>query len=58
MRSLAAESEWVKQHFNIFLVGATGVGKSWLAAALAARGKKWVFLNAGLQKCTRGELIK
>jgi DNA replication protein DnaC len=35
MRSLAAESEWVKQHFNIFLVGATGVGKSWLAAALA-----------------------
>jgi DNA replication protein DnaC len=35
VRSLAAESEWVKQHFNIFLIGATGVGKSWLAAALA-----------------------
>jgi DNA replication protein DnaC len=35
LRSLAAESEWVKQHFNIFLIGATGVGKSWLAAALA-----------------------
>ncbi len=35
MRSLAAESEWVKQHLNIFLIGATGVGKSWLAAALA-----------------------
>ena len=35
MRSLAAESEWVKQHFNLILIGATGVGKSWLAAALA-----------------------
>jgi DNA replication protein DnaC len=35
LRSLAAESEWVKQHQNIFLMGATGVGKSWLAAALA-----------------------
>jgi DNA replication protein DnaC len=35
IRSLAAESEWVKQHQNIFLIGATGVGKSWLAAALA-----------------------
>jgi DNA replication protein DnaC len=35
MRSLAAESEWVKQHLNILLIGPTGVGKSWLAAALA-----------------------
>jgi DNA replication protein DnaC len=35
LRSLANESEWVKQHQNILLVGATGVGKSWLAAALA-----------------------
>lgn len=35
LRSLSAESEWVKQHQNIFLIGATGVGKSWLAAALA-----------------------
>ena len=35
LRSLAAESEWVKQHLNIFLIGATGVGKSWLAGALA-----------------------
>jgi DNA replication protein DnaC len=34
LRSLAAESEWVKQHQNILLVGATGVGKSWLATAL------------------------
>jgi len=35
LRSLASESEWVKQHRNIFLIGATGLGKSWLAAALA-----------------------
>jgi DNA replication protein DnaC len=35
LRSLIAESEWVKQHLNILLTGATGVGKSWLAAALA-----------------------
>lgn len=35
LRSLAAESEWVKQHLNIFLIGKTGIGKSWLAAALA-----------------------
>jgi DNA replication protein DnaC len=35
LRSLTAESEWVNKHQNIFLTGATGVGKSWLAAALA-----------------------
>jgi len=35
LRSLCAESEWVKQHQNIFLIGPTGMGKSWLACALA-----------------------
>jgi DNA replication protein DnaC len=35
LRSLAGESEWVKQHLNVLLTGATGLGKSWLAAALA-----------------------
>jgi DNA replication protein DnaC len=35
LRGLTAESEWVKKHQNIFLTGATGLGKSWLAAALA-----------------------
>ena len=35
LRSLATDSEWVKQHLNILLTGATGLGKSWLAAALA-----------------------
>ena len=35
LRSLTAESEWVKKHQNVILTGATGVGKSWLATALA-----------------------
>jgi len=36
MRTLAA-SEWVRQHHNIFLIGPTGIGKSWLACALAQK---------------------
>ena len=35
VRRLAAESEWVRQHQNIFLIGPTGIGKSYLARALA-----------------------
>jgi DNA replication protein DnaC len=35
LRSLSAESGWVKQHQNVLLTGATGVGKSWIASALA-----------------------
>ena len=35
LRSLTAESEWVKKHQNVIFTGATGVGKSWLATALA-----------------------
>ncbi len=35
VRSLAADSGWVARHENIFLVGPTGVGKSYLASALA-----------------------
>jgi DNA replication protein DnaC len=37
MRSLANDSGWVKRHENIFLLGPTGVGKSWLACALAQK---------------------
>lgn len=37
MRSLATDSGWVTRHENIFLVGPTGVGKSWLACALAQK---------------------
>jgi DNA replication protein DnaC len=34
MRSLAS-SDWVRQHQNILFIGPTGIGKSWLACALA-----------------------
>ena len=36
MRSLGS-SEWVNQHQNILLLGPTGIGKSWLACALAQK---------------------
>jgi DNA replication protein DnaC len=34
MRTLAS-SDWVRQHQNLLLVGPTGIGKTWLACALA-----------------------
>ena len=37
VRSLANDSGWVARHENIFLLGPTGVGKSWLAGALAQK---------------------
>src|SRR6266481_1861635 len=37
LRSLTQASAWVAQHQNIFLLGPTGVGKSWLACALAEK---------------------
>jgi DNA replication protein DnaC len=36
MPTLAA-SEWVKQHQNLLLIGPTGIGKTWLACALAQK---------------------
>ena len=35
IRSLTADSRWVRQHHNLFLLGPTGIGKSYLACALA-----------------------
>jgi DNA replication protein DnaC len=35
VRSLTQESVWVREHQNLFLVGSTGVGKTWLARAIA-----------------------
>jgi DNA replication protein DnaC len=35
LRSLIAESAWVAKHENVFVCGPTGVGKSYLACALA-----------------------
>jgi DNA replication protein DnaC len=37
VRSLTQNSAWVAEHQNIFLLGACGVGKSWLACALAEK---------------------
>jgi DNA replication protein DnaC len=33
VRSLTAESVWVREHQNLFLLGPTGIGKTWLARA-------------------------
>lgn len=37
MRSLANDSGWVQRHENLFILGPTGVGKSFLACALAQK---------------------
>lgn len=37
VRSLTQNSAWVTEHQNIFLLGPCGVGKSWLACALAEK---------------------
>jgi len=33
VRSLTAESAWVRQHQHLLLIGPTGIGKTWLARA-------------------------
>ena len=37
VRSLTAESSWVRGHQNLFLTGPTGIGKTWLARAFAQK---------------------
>jgi DNA replication protein DnaC len=37
IRSLTQDSAWVREHYNLFLVGPTGIGKSYLACALAEK---------------------
>src|ERR1019366_3846067 len=37
VRSLIQDSAWVREHQNIFLLGPTGIGKSFLACALAEK---------------------
>ena len=43
VRSLTQDSAWVREHQNIFLLGPTGVGKSWLACALAEKACRYGF---------------
>src|SRR6202051_1754532 len=40
IRGLAQESRWVKNHEHIFVLGPTGVGKSYVAAALAQKASR------------------
>ena len=35
IRALTQESSWVARHENIFVLGPTGIGKSYIASALA-----------------------
>lgn len=37
VRSLTAESAWVREHQNLFLIGPTGIGKTWLARAFGQK---------------------
>lgn len=37
IRALAQQSGWVRNHENVFVIGPTGVGKSFLACALAQK---------------------
>ncbi len=50
MRSLTQQSAWVEAHQNLFLLGPTGIGKTWLARAIAQKacrdGYTALFLKA------------
>lgn len=37
VRSLIQESAWVREHQHLFLIGPTGIGKTWLARAFAQK---------------------
>ena len=50
VRSLTQQSAWVEAHQNLFLLGPTGIGKTWLARAIAQKacrdGHTALFLKA------------
>jgi len=50
VRSLTQQSAWVEAHQNLFLLGPTGIGKTWLARAIAQKacrdGYMALFLKA------------
>lgn len=37
VRSLTADSAWVREHQNLFVIGPTGIGKTWLARAFGQK---------------------
>jgi DNA replication protein DnaC len=37
VRSLTQESVWVREHQHLFIIGPTGIGKTWLARAFAQK---------------------
>jgi DNA replication protein DnaC len=37
VRSLTLDSSWVRDHFHLFLLGPTGIGKTWLARAIGQK---------------------
>lgn len=51
VRALAHQSGWVRNHENVFVIGPTGVGKSFVACALAQKacrdGYSALYLRAG-----------
>ncbi len=49
IRALAQESSWVANHEHIFVLGPTGVGKSYVASALAQKA-----CRDGYRRTTRG----
>jgi len=54
LRSLTQDSAWVREHQNIFLLGPTGIGKSFLACALAEKACRdgfTAFSTRGLPNC-------
>ena len=51
VRSLIQESAWVSAHQNLFLIGPTGIGKTWLARAFAQKACRHGF-NALFLKAT------
>jgi len=50
VRSLTQQSAWVEAHQNLFVLGPTGIGKTWLARAIAQKacrdGHTALFLKA------------
>src|ERR1035437_5538915 len=47
VRALAKDSTWVRNHDNIFVLGPTGVGKSFIASALAQKACRSSALSSG-----------